>query len=159
MYVYVAGISGKVDAHYPGRSVGLPEGYGRCEVVGRAGRSQQRAYYCTECAGKPEHEVTDHTLFSMYEEDTDSMTEMSDSHPDGTARNAGEQGGDYSLAACSTAAHPARNTTRWVSSSGWVRVDAAVPVSVRLRVGDASSSFPAMAGPCTISFFKNEQDG
>jgi RNA-directed DNA polymerase len=28
----------------------------------------------------------------MYEEDTDSMTEKSDSHPDGTARNAGEYG-------------------------------------------------------------------
>jgi len=28
----------------------------------------------------------------MYEEDADSMTEMSDSHPDGTARNAGEHG-------------------------------------------------------------------
>jgi len=31
-------------------------------------------------------------LFSMYEEDTDSMTEMSDSRPEGTARNAGEYG-------------------------------------------------------------------
>lgn len=31
-------------------------------------------------------------MFSMNEEDTDSMTEMSDSHPDGTARNAGEYG-------------------------------------------------------------------
>lgn len=31
-------------------------------------------------------------MFSMYEEDTDSMTEMSDSRPEGTARNAGEYG-------------------------------------------------------------------
>ena len=28
----------------------------------------------------------------MNEEDTDSMTEMSDSHPEGTARDAGEYG-------------------------------------------------------------------
>jgi hypothetical protein len=34
MYVYVAGISGKADAHYPGRSAGLPEGYGHREVIG-----------------------------------------------------------------------------------------------------------------------------
>ena len=89
MHVYVAGISAKADAHYPGRSVGLPTGYHRREAVGRAGRSQQRAYYCGKPAGRPEHEVKDHTLFSMYEEDTDSMTEMSDSRPEGTARNAG----------------------------------------------------------------------
>jgi hypothetical protein len=43
VYVNVAGISEKADAHYPGRSVGLPKGYHRREAVGRAGRSQQRA--------------------------------------------------------------------------------------------------------------------
>ena len=43
VHVYVAGISAKADAHYPGRSVGLPLGYGHREVVGWAGRSQQRA--------------------------------------------------------------------------------------------------------------------
>jgi len=44
VYVDVAGISAKADAHYPGRSVGLPKGYHGYESIGRAGRSQQRAY-------------------------------------------------------------------------------------------------------------------
>jgi hypothetical protein len=43
MDVYVAGISGKVSAHYPGRSQSLPECYYRHEVMGRTLRSQQRA--------------------------------------------------------------------------------------------------------------------
>jgi len=41
--VNAAGISGKVSAHYPGRSVALLECYGDREVVGRSNRSQQRA--------------------------------------------------------------------------------------------------------------------
>jgi len=46
-------------------------------------------YLYGRSAGRPEHEVTDHTLFSMYEENTDSMADMSDFRPEGTARNAG----------------------------------------------------------------------
>lgn len=34
LHVDVAGISGKVNAHYPGSSAGLPEGYAHREVVG-----------------------------------------------------------------------------------------------------------------------------
>jgi len=59
VYVYVTGISGKVNAHYPGRSAGLPKGYHRREAVGWIGRSQQKAYYCGKSAGRPEHEVKD----------------------------------------------------------------------------------------------------
>jgi len=45
MVVDAAGISVKVDAHYPGRSVGLPNlCYCRREAAGRVDRSQQRAY-------------------------------------------------------------------------------------------------------------------
>ncbi|TVQ73407.1 MAG: hypothetical protein EA363_03195 [Balneolaceae bacterium] len=36
-------------------------------------------------------------------------------------------------------------------------VDAAVPVSIGLRVGDASGSYPAMAGPRAIIFLKNSR--
>ena len=43
MDVYAAGISVKVDVHYPGRSVDLPMCYRRREVVGWVGRSQPRA--------------------------------------------------------------------------------------------------------------------
>ena len=41
--VDAAGISGKVSAHYPGRSVALLECYCLREVAGRGNRSQQRA--------------------------------------------------------------------------------------------------------------------
>jgi hypothetical protein len=43
MGVYAAGISVKVDAHYPGRSVDLLYCYHRREAAGWVGRSQQRA--------------------------------------------------------------------------------------------------------------------
>lgn len=43
MDVDAAGISVKVNVHYPGRSVNLPKGYRRREVLGRVGRSQPRA--------------------------------------------------------------------------------------------------------------------
>ncbi len=43
MDVYAAGISVKVGAHYPGRSVNLAKCYYHREVMGWVGRSQQRA--------------------------------------------------------------------------------------------------------------------
>jgi len=41
--VDAAGISVKVNAHYPGRSAGLLECYRRRKALGGAGRSQPRA--------------------------------------------------------------------------------------------------------------------
>lgn len=41
--VDAAGISGKVNAHYPGRSAVLPGGYRSREAAGWGGRSQPRA--------------------------------------------------------------------------------------------------------------------
>jgi hypothetical protein len=43
MDVYAAGISVKVSASYPGRSVELPQCYYHREVVGWIDRSQQKA--------------------------------------------------------------------------------------------------------------------
>ena len=40
--VDVADISGKVSAHYPGRSAGQPQGNCRGEMMGTTCRSQQR---------------------------------------------------------------------------------------------------------------------
>jgi|GEM_PF-2410992 len=92
MYVYAAGISVKVGAHYPGRSVSLSRttGIERCrEELAEVSRGHSSSFDRSE---GPNVKNGPKTRISMIKGDAERRAEKHESHPEGSRRNRREEG-------------------------------------------------------------------